>query len=291
MPRHRTDSDKLGAFLKLPQRVMDRYAKPAGTGRFSGWVSRVTDWLTGKARRSLRRSEVPPEVWRALDIALDQSTPTAKPPQQTPPGSFRTLEMRREPSRPGEDPAYGQETIVTNSSNVYSYSYDAKSSTLYVTYLAPAINAKGVTTGKTIKGRGQSRTQMLGKSGSTLTGKTNARGAMYAYYDVPARVYDRMQRASSKGKFVWDELRVRGSMYGHRFRYGLVQGAVITQPGVSGVYIPRRATETGFRSRSVADLGRGKRGFQTSTLPEQTGFRTRRPPQGRGQQGLGFEEQ
>lgn len=289
MPRRSSDADRLANMLNLPKRTLARYAANEGqTGRFSGWVSKVMDWISGRSRRSIRRSEVPPEVWRSLDKITQTNGPAriepAPPPVQ--PG-FQT--MRREPPRPGEDPSYGRETLVTNSSNVYSYSYDASSSTLYVTYLAPKINPDAVRTSKVVKGRGQSRTQLIGQSGKTLSGKSNSRGAMYAYYDVPARVYDRMVRASSKGKFVWDELRIRGTMYGHKFRYGLVQGAVITQPGVSGVYIPRRATEAGFRTRSVADIGQGARGFQTSTLAEQKGFRTRRSPSGRGQMDLGME--
>lgn len=145
---------------------------------------------------------------------------------------------------------------------MFAFAYDAQTSTLYVTYKAPKINPEAVHTG-----RGRGGRQLVGKLGSTVTGKTNERGPLYAYFDVPARVYQRMALAASKGGFVWDELRIRGTVYGHKFRYRLMQGSVT--PGVGGVYIPRRATPRGFRTRATPVIGAGRRGFSQSTLAEE----------------------
>ena len=89
---------------------------------------------------------------------------------------------------------------------------------------------------------------------------------MYAYYDVPATVYTQFKSAASAGKFVWDRLRVRGTIHGHQYQYRLVSGQVSIQQGVSGVYIPRKATKRGLMVRSVATVGQGRRSFQSSTL-------------------------
>jgi hypothetical protein len=154
------------------------------------------------------------------------------------------------------------EILTPQSSNVFSFSYDAEASILYVTFKGVTVNPKSVGVGKGAHG---GRAQLLGKLGHTITGRTNTRGAQYAYLDVPARVYERMKLAVSKGKFVWDELRIRGTVYGHQYRYMLVQG----QAGVAHghAYIPRKATIRGFQTRSVADQGIGRRGYQSSTLP------------------------
>lgn len=196
------------------------------------------------------------------------------------PGRLQPVGRRRQgakdaPPLPGEESPYGQEILTPQSSNVFSFSYAAETSTLYVTFKANRLNPDSVRTGK---GRRGGMNQLRGKLGATVSGKTNERGPMYAYLDVPARVYQRMQLAHSKGRFVWDELRIRGTIYGHKYRYQLVQGQVVTQRGVSGVYVPRKATREGFRVRSVATLGEGRRRFESSTLPEQIGFRSRRPP-------------
>jgi hypothetical protein len=165
----------------------------------------------------------------------------------------------------GESP-YGKEVLTPQSSNVFSFSYDPEASILYVTFKGVTVSQKKghVTRGKGVHG---GREQFLGKLGSTITGRTNSRGAQYAYLDVPARVYERMKLASSKGKFVWSELRIRGSIYGHRYRYMLVQGGAVSVRGQVGTYTPRKATKRGFQPRSTADAGIGRRGYESSTLP------------------------
>jgi hypothetical protein len=222
---------------------------------------------------------------------------TIEPPSetQTAPTSRRIGPAPRAPvgapPLPGEESGYGQEIATPNSTNVYSFSFvpygdkgtAKRKGTLYVTFKAPRLHAS-----RTSRGRGAhgGRVQLLGSRG-VLAGKTNSPGAMYSYDDVPVTVYNALLSARSKGgghgpgagtpgTTVWDKLRIRGSVDGARYSYRLVQGAVITQKGVSGQYVPRKATRRGFITRSLADLGGGRRGFISSTLPSQRGFSTRR---------------
>lgn len=197
--------------------------------------------------------------------------------------------IAREPPRPGEESEYGQEISTPNSTNVFSFSYyrpsGTKTDTLYVTFKAHEVHASGVTEGHRTYGGRKSRRQLLGRRGATVGGKTGGRGATYAYMNVPPSVYRRLLAVKdsgdqhgpgvkSPGTGVWDMLRIRGTIHGHHYRHSLVQGQVT--PSVGGVYIPRRATEKGYRTRSIGEIGRGQRGFQTSTLPQQNGFSTRR---------------
>ena len=238
----------------------------------------------GKAARELLsaldvRNKDMAEAADLLGKVLQQSTESKRKPVPTEPilepGSYQTRRRgtQQEPPLPGQESPWTAETPTPQSSNVYSFSYDPQTSTLYVTYQANALNPDSVSTGTGPHG---GRAQLVGKRGSTVKGKTGQRGPQYAYFDVPARVHQRMKLAQSKGKFVWDELRVRGSIHGHKYRYSLVAGSVTIQQGLSGVYIPRKATKKGFVVRSVADVGTGRRSFQSSTLPSQRGHSTRR---------------
>lgn len=199
------------------------------------------------------------------------------PPQSRLPASS-SFNPNFEPPREGETSPLTEEIYCGDqSSNVYSFGFDYESGTLFVTYLGHKLRAGSIRHGRRKLGTATSRPQLIGELGKTVTNERGGRGSLYAYYDVPVRVFERMKLAASKGEFVWKELRVKGSIYGHHYRYSLLQGQVSTQKGIAGVYIPRKATKEGFRTRSVADLGTGRRGFQTSTLPQQEGFRTRPP--------------
>lgn len=85
-------------------------------------------------------------------------------------------------------------------------------------------------------------------------------GARYAYNGVHPSVFDSMRRAASKGKFVWDRLRVRGTVSGHRYQYRLEQAHK------SG-YVPRRAVRYGDREYFV---GRQVTGTNTVTGQSRT---------------------
>jgi hypothetical protein len=254
--------------------------------------------------RPLSESDVPASVWQAVE-RMTKSAPLsaddrsvinrhvstralpyhAPHPHSLPPGptapkvdDASKFNSGFEPPRDGETSPLTEEVLcVEQSSNVYSFAYDYESSTLFVTYQGHKLRPKSLKRQRKKIAKSESSPQLVGEIGSTVGSGRGGRGALYAYLDVPSRVFERMKLGASKGKFVWNELRIRGTIYGHKFPYHLVQGFVSTQRGVGGTYIPRRATKEGFRTRSVAELGTGRRGFQTSTLPQQdgTGFRTR----------------
>lgn len=92
-------------------------------------------------------------------------------------------------------------------------------------------------------------------------GKHNEAGPIYHYFNVPRTVWKAFKQASSKGRFVWDKIRIRGTVSGHKYNWTLA--------GVTHAYVPRRASGEGdeewYRKRSVAFEGRVIR----SVLPEQ----------------------
>jgi hypothetical protein len=179
-------------------------------------------------------------------------------------------EARRPAPQPEGDEDEESEVTVTPeirtpaSSNVYSFQYDYSRSILYVRYQEHTINPRAA---KMSSSGG--RTHVKGELGRTVGGKTGGPGALYAYYDVPPRIFERIVRAPSAGKAVWDDLRIRGTAYGHRFRYTLAAGQVVSMDGQKGVYIPRKVTPQGFRSRTLAIEGTGRRIYGHSALPEE----------------------
>jgi hypothetical protein len=75
--------------------------------------------------------------------------------------------------------------------------------------------------------------------GTTPDGHRGGPGGLYEYFDVPSILFERFKQAGSKGKFVWDELRIRGTISGHQYQYDLA--------GVVNDYVPRRAQQIFFR--------------------------------------------
>ena len=89
-------------------------------------------------------------------------------------------------------PIVTKEPILTpESSNVHSFRYDIDTSTLYVRYLQAA---KGASPG------------------------SREKGPLYGYSNVPPNVFLAMMQAPSKGAFVWDNLRIRGTVSGQPVR-------------------------------------------------------------------------
>lgn len=58
-------------------------------------------------------------------------------------------------------------------------------------------------------------------------------GPTYAYKGVHPDLFESFRIANSKGKFVWDELRIRGTVVGHQYAYTLER--------MAQGYVPRRA--------------------------------------------------
>lgn len=282
------------------------------------WVSLLASALassTGNPRSKIRRSDLPPGVWDHLDALfsllnrgqIDTSSPASSESSgrsstlRAPPGSpggFTTRSgpapdprvspttrfPRRPPTAAEEESEWSDIFLTPTSSNVYSFQYHRRPGdthgTLFVTYKASTFHEGALSTGTRRKGRSRSQTQLVGKAGKTIAGKSNAPGPRYAYLQVPPAVFTRMKDAYSKGKFIWDNIRVRGTIYGHKYQYTLAQGQIVE--GMGRMYIPRKATSQGFRTRSVRTGSTGRGGFQTSTLAESTsgggGFSTRPAP-------------
>lgn len=94
--------------------------------------------------------------------------------------------------------------LAPHSSNVYAYGYRRSSNVLFIRYWHVT--------------RDQSRSP----------------GPLYRYSPVPERVFWKMHEASSKGRFVWDDIRIRGTVSGHQYDYALI--------GIRDGYVPRKAT-------------------------------------------------
>lgn len=158
------------------------------------------------------------------------------------------------------------------STNVYSFQYDYSSSTLYVRYQAPQLNPKHTSIIKD----GVNPPQFVGELGRSMFHKlTGAPGVLYAYDDVPVRVFQRLINnwaipLGRGGIGVWDELRVRGTVYGTQYRYRVASAADLPRGSESARYVPRMATHRGLRRRAAAEPGSGRRGAATSMLPERT---------------------
>jgi hypothetical protein len=240
-----------------------------------------------RSRWSAPASLAPSPV-RSPSLTPPNRRPPIAPPAAPEPDEFGDMPPpeppQREPPAGGEEPPRDQqrlreadeaETLTPQSGNVFAFRYERATSTLFVSYKAPRFE-----TGEGSNRFHKGRLTHYQANGGRHDGKLNERGPTYAYFDVPIRVFVRMKLAASKGRFVWDELRVRGTLWGHQYRYSLV-GAEATVTDTDGElvpYIPRRATRAGFRTRALADQGRGVRGFRTSTLPEQLfSTRTRGP--------------
>lgn len=214
--------------------------------------------------------------WRQILDSLDsllqpETRPTAlsgKP--KPPPGA---------PPLPGEDTGMTKPIRTTASSNVFSFWFEPDSNrrtgTLYVCFQAPALDHHNVKFSK------ENRT-LTGKLGSTIKGKhSDKAGPVYAYWGpkITTKLYNDMVNYAQgtgghAGKWVWDNLRMRGSKWAHMpgVSYRLYQGSIGF--GTGGIYVPRKATREGFKSRAATDVGTGRRGFVRSALPSQLGHST-----------------
>lgn len=99
------------------------------------------------------------------------------------------------------------------SSNVYSFGYDAETASLFI------------------------RFKDNPPPGSKTRERPDRPGPLYQYFHVPLDVFLAMLDAPSKGKAVWDLIRVRGTVSGHRYDYTLA--------GIVGGYVPRKAVYMG----------------------------------------------
>ncbi len=145
---------------------------------------------------------------------------------------------------PKDHPIVTGDMIETpQSSNVYSFGYDLDVHTLYVRF----------------KDRAKERP------------RPHRPGPIYAYYNIPPELFLGMMKASSKGGFIWDKFRVRGTVSGHQVDYSLV--------GIQGGYAARKATMT---PRGEAYVPRTVYTDEGERVDSQLGFEyVRRQPLGR----------
>jgi len=145
-------------------------------------------------------SEIEPVEFGLMDWFRRKKTPA---PQAAP---TPTPQAASEPEEQ-ETPAYESQwtpEVPVESSNVYSYAWSNESA----------------------DGRGSMLVRYKSKSGGP--------GPIYKYHGTPKAVYTGMSEAASKGQFVWDKLRQRGTKVGHKFPYSLA-GTGHTD------YVPRQA--------------------------------------------------
>jgi hypothetical protein len=276
----------LARTLGISHLAAQRHAKTAGgAGALARKVqANLNHLLAGGSRRTMPGGLggfMQAAVEAAAEGRAEARTTTRKPPT-TRPSPSRLLQ----PPTKEEESEWSEEWLCPFSSNVYSYQFHqttgAKTGTLFVTFRAAVLNTGNMDHGHVKRGKSKSDRQLVGTGGAVHAkgwARPFSEGSRYAYFDVPKKVYQQMRDAHSKGGAVWDLLRIRHTTFGHRYRYSLISGQVL--PGKGGSYVARKATAKGFKTRSIAVVGQGKRGFITSTLAPSgngTGFRTRSAP-------------
>lgn len=211
-----------------------------------GPVGELVEALLRPSGRSLAK-DIQQEVDAAEYLLKELGYDVGKPGQSRSPG-FTPVEAepgtqfptgRRNSNLPDEFPEYKpavEGPILVESSNVHSIAYEFN--------LANSTQP------------GNLLVRFLGGTSKNRTGP----GAMYSYKSVPYEIFKAFKIAASKGGFVWDELRVRGTVSGHQFDYQLADLGEMS-------HVPRQA---GFKTGQTGEfyMPRNFRG-QRSTLPEQ----------------------
>lgn len=174
------------------------------------------------------------------DFGFRAAPEFAEPPRDTDGGTVRVGGRRRQADP--NDPVFTGEMIPVTSSNVHSIGFiwnvdDPMKGTLKVRFL---------------------------QGGTGGTKKTA--GPLYYYFNVHPDVFDAFIRANSKGGFVWDRLRIRGTVSGHRYHYEL--------KGIANGYVPRKATRLGQNEYFIGRSARfrnasGEVREFSSSLPDQ----------------------
>jgi len=151
------------------------------------------------------------------------------------PGYHRTLDPN--------DPVLTGQMIRVQSSNVYAIGYEFN-------FQQP------------LKGKLIVRYKQKDRRG----GPGNVGGPTYEYKAVHPDWFPELANAGSKGRWVWDQLRIRGTVAGHQYEYNLTRAA-------QG-YLPRRAmvrdgVQRFVRRQRTAIHDDGRREILRSPLPNQ----------------------
>ncbi len=185
-----------------------------------------------------------------------QPEPPAPPREAVPEGFVSRQVIGRRYKFAADDPILTGEMIDVISSNVHSIGYEwneenPSKGTLKVRFLEHA-------------GR-KSRTRIA--------------GPLYDYFGVHPDVFKAFQIAASKGKFVWDRLRVRGTVSGSRYHYELEDTGATN-------YVPRKATRLGPNEYFLRREHTDRRTGQTSQSALQDEFVRRLGTNRNGPQGF-----
>lgn len=182
-----------------------------------------------QAEKMLRRagyevkSPAAPTRWNGGRVSPQPSPFTRRKPApgQTAPLPLPGWEERVQPSRDTSDDDLLAGTM-----------YDVESSNVH-------------SIGMRIENPGDTKGQLLVRFlGQHEGGVRSGMGALYGYDGVSVHAFRDFQHAGSKGGWVWDHLRVRGTVAGHRFPYELlgVTSAFIASMGKRiENYVPRQA--------------------------------------------------
>ena len=211
--RMATQGRELAAAANLLRAFGYTVTPPAGAGR----ASDPSVASSRKFLESLGFTVTPPKPSAATPGRLHGVTDVGPAPAPGPtrrglPG-WKLVGGRQRRYDPS-DPILTGEMIEVASSNVHSIGYlwndaDPMKGTLKIRFLQAA--------------RGNPRAKVP--------------GPLYFYTGVHPDVFTAFRAAASKGKFVWDRIRIRGTVSGHRYHYEL--------KGVSQGYVPRKATRYG----------------------------------------------
>ena len=153
---------------------------------------------------------------------------------------------------------WDNEIETPESSNVFSLAYDEDRGICYVTFKAPGKADFYQHTTNSCNGKEYS-----------MGYRPHERGPMYAVGSAsrqfPMHLWEQFKGSESKGRWYWNNVRVCGSRHAHQMPVTMVS------PSMAGgtVYVPRKATQRGYRVRTVPSVGTGRRDTMQSTLPEE----------------------
>jgi hypothetical protein len=163
----------------------------------------------------------PPQPGPPSQPPAPAPAPTPPPSQRKPGRPRKTTDIDQEDITPGgrgtrrvpnNDPTITGEMVPVRSSNVHSIGFEIDPQSGF------PVGTKGTLLIRFLGGTSKER---------------GGPGTLYEYYNFPASLFRVFLRAASKGKFVWDEVRVRGTISGHKYSYSV--------RAVADGYVPRQA--------------------------------------------------
>lgn len=184
-----------------------------------------------------------PLVDAGLVNVPEQHRPRIAPPERAPQVSPLPTRTGGRRQWPADHPIMTGEMVEVDSSNVHSIGYEFN----------PDSPARGTLKIRFLQSKGR--------------GNAKGPGPLYHYAGVNPNVFEAFLQAASKGRFVWDRIRIRGTVSGHRYHYelkGIVNGVVprkATRLGPNEYFIGRRLEFTSQKTGQTREF--------TSQLPDQ----------------------